>query len=73
MLCHFACAYLAGRLDAIFARLGRRQEAIVLRAGVLLEAGTVVGQTERIGHLGQEVLLGETAQHDRRWKNEELI
>lgn len=52
--------YLARRLDAIFAGLRWREETIVLRAGVLLEAWAVIGQIERVGHLGQEVLLGET-------------
>jgi hypothetical protein len=50
-------------LNSIFARLCQRKEPIVLRAGVLLEAGAVVWKTVRIGHLRQEILLRKPAKN----------
>lgn len=50
---------LARWLDAIFAGLGQRQEAVVLGGAVVLEADRVVLQGVRVGRLGQVVLLGK--------------
>lgn len=50
---------LARWLDAIFAGLGQRQEAVVLGGAVVLEADRVVRQGVRVGGLGQIVLLGK--------------
>lgn len=53
---------LARWLDAIFAGLGQRQEAVVLGGAVVLEADRVVRQGVRVGGLGQVVLLGKSAE-----------
>lgn len=59
--------YLARWLNSIFTCLCEWQEAIVLGAGVFLEAWRIIWKIEWVRHLWEEALLWKTTKKRQNW------